>query len=432
MAVIIVSICASEFRDNDNMNSLHGIRVLDLSRVLAGPWCTQTLADLGADVIKIERPVTGDDTRTWGPPFLKDAQGRDTAEAAYFLGTNRNKRSLTCDIASPAGQALIRELVLHCNVFIENFKVGDMARYGLDYDSLKILNPKLVYCSVTGFGQTGPYADRAGYDYAVQGIGGLMSITGERDDLGGGPQKVGVAVADLFTGMYATVGILAALRHADQTGQGQWVDMSLLDTQVAMLANLGANYLVSGKVPGRAGNAHQNIVPYQVFEVQAPPNAAPGVKDHLILAVGNDGQFVKFCAVAGHPEIAADPRYAKNSGRVINRAELVPLLEAILKTRSKAEWLTALEAAKVPCGAINNLAEVVADPHVQARHMITSWNHPIEPKLRLMASPLKLSETPVRTDLPPPLLGQHTDEVLTQLLGYTATQLAQMRGQGVI
>ena len=432
MAVIIVSICGSEFRDNDSMNSLHGIRVLDLSRVLAGPWCTQTLADLGADVIKIERPVTGDDTRTWGPPFLKDAQGRDTAEAAYFLGTNRNKRSLTCDIASPVGQALIRELVLHCNVFIENFKVGDMARYGLDYDSLKILNPKLVYCSVTGFGQTGPYADRAGYDYAVQGIGGLMSITGERDDLGGGPQKVGVAVADLFTGMYATVGILAALRHADQTGQGQWVDMSLLDTQVAMLANLGANYLVSGKVPGRAGNAHQNIVPYQVFEVQAPPNAAPGVKDHLILAVGNDGQFVKFCAVAGHPEIAADPRYAKNSGRVINRAELVPLLEAILKTRSKAEWLTALEAAKVPCGAINNLAEVVADPHVQARHMITSWNHPIEPKLRLMASPLKLSETPVRTDLPPPLLGQHTDEVLTQLLGYTATQLAQMRGQGVI
>jgi len=432
MAVIIVSICGSEFRDNNNMNSLHGIRILDLSRVLAGPWCTQTLADLGADVIKIERPFTGDDTRTWGPPFLKDAQGRDTAEAAYFLGTNRNKRSLTCDIAAPAGQALIRELVLHCNVFIENFKVGDMARYGLDYDTLKLLNPKLVYCSVTGFGQTGPYADRAGYDYAVQGIGGLMSITGERDDLGGGPQKVGVAVADLFTGMYATVGILAALRHVDQTGQGQWVDMSLLDTQVAMLANLGANYLVSGKVPSRAGNAHQNIVPYQVFEVQAPLNAAPGVKDHLILAVGNDGQFAKFCAVAGHPELAADPLYAKNSGRVSNRAELVPLLEAILKTRTKAEWLPALEAAKVPCGAINNLAEVVADPHVQARHMITSWNHPIEPNLRLLASPLKLSETPVRTDLPPPLLGQHTDEVLTQVLGYSAAQLAQMRGQGVI
>jgi len=414
------------------MNSLHGIRVLDLSRVLAGPWCTQTLADLGADVIKIERPGTGDDTRTWGPPFLKDAQGHDTAEAAYYLGTNRNKRSLTCDIAQPAGQALVRELVMHCDVFIENFKVGDMARYGLDYDTLKLLNPKLVYCSVTGFGQTGPYAERAGYDYAVQGIGGLMSITGERDDLGGGPQKVGVAVADLFTGMYATVGILAALRHADLTGQGQWVDMALLDTQVAMLANLGANYLVSGQVPGRAGNAHQNIVPYQVFEVQAPLDAGPKAKDHLILAVGNDGQFAKFCAVAGHPELATDPRYAKNASRVSNRAELVPLLEGILKTRTKAEWLSALEAAKVPCGAINTLAEVVADPHVQARQMITAWNHPVEPNLRLLASPLKLSETPVRTDLPPPLLGQHTDEVLTEVLGYSAAQLRQMHAQGVI
>jgi len=432
MLVIIVSRSGFEFRDNDSMNSLHGIRVLDLSRVLAGPWCTQTLADLGADVIKIERPGTGDDTRTWGPPFLKDAQGHDTAEAAYYLGTNRNKRSLTCDIAQPAGQALVRELVMHCDVFIENFKVGDMARYGLDYDTLKLLNPKLVYCSVTGFGQTGPYAERAGYDYAVQGIGGLMSITGERDDLGGGPQKVGVAVADLFTGMYATVGILAALRHADLTGQGQWVDMALLDTQVAMLANLGANYLVSGQVPGRAGNAHQNIVPYQVFEVQAPLDAGPKAKDHLILAVGNDGQFAKFCAVAGHPELATDPRYAKNASRVSNRAELVPLLEGILKTRTKAEWLSALEAAKVPCGAINTLAEVVADPHVQARQMITAWNHPVEPNLRLLASPLKLSETPVRTDLPPPLLGQHTDEVLTEVLGYSAAQLRQMHAQGVI
>ena len=414
------------------MNSLHGIRVLDLSRVLAGPWCTQTLADLGADVIKIERPGTGDDTRTWGPPFLKDAQGQDTAEAAYYLGTNRNKRSVTCDIAQHAGQALIRELVAHCDVFIENFKVGDMARYGLDYDSLKSLNPKLVYCSVTGFGQTGPYAERAGYDYAVQGIGGLMSVTGERDDLGGGPQKVGVAVADLFTGMYATVGILAALRHAEHTGVGQWVDMALLDTQVAMLANLGANYLVSGKVPGRSGNAHQNIVPYQVFEVQPALNAEPGARDHLILAVGNDGQFAKFCAVAQRPDIAADPRYAKNADRVRHRAELVPLLEAILKNRTKAEWLPALEAAKVPCGAINNLAEVFADPHVQARNMITPWSHPVEPDLRLVASPLKLSETPVRTDLPPPLLGQHTDEVLNQVLAYSESQLRHLRDQGVI
>jgi len=432
MAVIIVSATRFEFRDNDKMNSLHGIRVLDLSRVLAGPWCTQTLADLGADVIKIERPVSGDDTRTWGPPFLKDAQGLDTAEAAYYLGTNRNKRSVTCDIAQPAGQALIRALVPHCDVFIENFKVGDMARYGLDYGSLKTLNPKLVYCSVTGFGQTGPYAERAGYDYAVQGIGGLMSVTGERDDLGGGPQKVGVAVADLFTGMYATVGILAALRHAQQTGMGQQVDMALLDTQVAMLANLGANFLVSGKVPGRAGNAHQNIVPYQVFEVQAPPNAEDGAKDHVILAVGNDGQFAKFCAVANRPDLAAHPHYAKNTDRVRHRAELVPLLEAIMKTRTKAEWLPALEAAKVPCGAINNLAEVFADPQVQARQMVTPWQHPIEPHLRLVASPLKLSETPVRNDLPPPLLGQHTDEVLAQVLAYSAEQLRLLREQGVI
>jgi len=414
------------------MNSLHGIRVLDLSRVLAGPWCTQTLADLGADVIKIERPGSGDDTRTWGPPFLKDAQGQDSAEAAYYLGTNRNKRSVTCDISQTAGQALIRELVTHCDVFIENFKVGDMARYGLDYPSLQKLNPKLVYCSVTGFGQTGPYADRAGYDYAVQGMGGLMSITGERDDLGGGPQKVGVAVADLFTGMYATVGILAALRHAESTGQGQWVDMALLDTQVAMLANMGANYLVDGKVPQRAGNAHQNVVPYQVFEVKTPADAPSGAKDHMILAVGNDHQFAKFCTVAAHPEIATDPRFAKNMGRVTHRAELVPMLESIMMTRTKAEWLSALEAAKVPCGAINNLAEVFADPHVQSRHMVTPWAHPLEPNLRLVSSPLKLSETPVRTDLPPPLLGQHTDEVLAEVLGYSAEQLAQMRANQVI
>ena len=406
------------------MNSLDGIRILDLSRVLAGPWCTQTLADLGADVIKIERPGTGDDTRTWGPPFLKNADGHDTAEAAYYLGANRNKRSVTCDIAQPAGQALIRDLVPHCDVFVENFKVGDMARYGLDYASLKALNPRLVYCSVTGFGQTGPYRERAGYDYAIQGMGGLMSITGERDDLGGGPQKVGVAVADLFTGMYATVAILAALRHAERTGEGQHVDAALLDTQVAMLANLGANYLVSGKVPGRSGNAHQNIVPYQVFEV-AP--AADGQKDHLILAVGNDGQYAKFCAVAGHPELATDPRYARNQDRVRNRAELVPVLEGIMKARSKADWLAALEAAKVPCGAINNIAEVFEDPQVRERGMVTTWSHPIQPALNLVSSPIKLSATPVRTDLPPPLLGQHTDDVLRTVLNYSDAQIALLK-----
>ena len=411
------------------MTSLSGIRILDLSRVLAGPWCTQNLADLGADVIKIERPGSGDDTRGWGPPFLKDATGHDTAEAAYYLGTNRNKRSVTCDIAQPAGQALIRELVQQCDVFVENFKVGDMARYGLDAASLLATNPRLVYCSVTGFGQTGPYRERAGYDYAIQGIGGLMSITGERDDIGGGPQKVGVAVADLFTGMYATVAILAALRHAERTGCGQHIDMALLDTQVAMLANLGANYLVSGRVPGRSGNAHQNIVPYQVFEV-AP--AADGHKDHLILAVGNDGQYAKFCDVAGCPELATDPRFAKNQDRVRNRAELVPALEAIMKQRTKADWLAALEAAKVPCGAINNIAEVFADPQVNHRGMVTQWEHPLQPSLRLVSSPMKLSETPVRTEMPPPLLGQHTEQVLRDLLDCSDDRLAQLRSGKVI
>lgn len=414
------------------MNSLDGIRVLDLSRVLAGPWCTQNLADLGADVIKIERPGSGDDTRGWGPPFLKDAQGQDSAEAAYYLGTNRNKRSVTCDISQAAGQQLIRDLVVHCDVFIENFKVGDMARYGLDYPSLSALNPRLVYCSVTGFGQTGPYRERAGYDYAVQGIGGLMSVTGERDDLGGGPQKVGVAVADLFTGMYATVAILAALRHAERTGQGQHVDMALLDTQVAMLANLGSNYLVSGKVPGRAGNAHQNIVPYQVFEVKPPEGSAPGVRDHIILAVGNDGQFAKFCEVAGVPALAQDVRYARNADRVRHRAELVPQLETLLRSRTKADWLSALEAAKVPCGAINNLAEVFEDPQVASRGMVTRWTHPLREDLSLVSSPIKMSATPVRTELPPPLLGQHTREVLTDVLGYDASQLAELQTQGII
>lgn len=414
------------------MNSLNGIRVLDLSRVLAGPWCTQTLADLGADVIKIERPGSGDDTRAWGPPFLQDAQGNDTAESAYYLGANRNKRSVTCDISQFDGQSLIRELVKHCDVFVENFKVGDMARYGLDYANLKALNPKLIYCSVTGFGQTGPYRERAGYDYAIQGIGGLMSVTGERDDLGGGPQKVGVAVADLFTGMYATVAILAALRHAESTGEGQQIDMALLDTQVAMLANLGSNFLVSGKVPGRSGNAHQNIVPYQVFEVKAPEGAAPGTRDHLILAVGNDSQFAKFCAVAGHPELALNPLYALNADRVRHRAVLIPLLETIMKTRTKTSWLESLEASKVPCGSINTLSEVFADPHVKERNMVSRWQHPIQADLQLVANPIKMSLTPVRQDLPPPMLGQHTADVLKELLGLSPEAQEALRAKGVI
>jgi crotonobetainyl-CoA:carnitine CoA-transferase CaiB-like acyl-CoA transferase len=411
------------------MNALDGIRILDLSRVLAGPWCTQTLADLGADVVKVERPIFGDDTRGWGPPFLKDSAGNDSTDAAYYLGTNRNKRSITCDIASAQGQDIIRAMALVSDVFIENFKVGDMARYGLDFASLHKINPRMVYCSVTGFGQTGPYRERAGYDYAVQGIGGLMSVTGERDDIGGGPQKVGVAVADLFTGMYASVAILAALRHAENTWQGQHIDMALLDTQVAMLANLGANYLVSGKVPGRAGNAHQNIVPYQVFEV-AP--TADGNKDHLILAVGNDGQYAKFCAVAGRPELSQDPRFAKNSERVHNRAILVPMLEEVMRTRSKQDWLSALEAAKVPCGAINNLAEVFDDPHVQSRAMVHTWDRPGTGPVNLVSSPMKLSATPVRNDVAPPLLGQHTEEVLGELLGYSSEKIQQLRKDAII
>ena len=421
------------------MNALDGIRILDLSRVLAGPWCTQTLADLGADVVKVERPPGpnhpgGDDTRGWGPPFLRGRDGADTAEAAYYLGANRNKRSITCDIAQPEGQALIRELAAQADVFVENYKVGDMARYGLDYERLRAINPRLVYCSITGFGQTGPYKDRAGYDFAIQAMGGLMSVTGERDDLpGGGPQKVGVAVADLFTGLYATVAIQAALRHAERTGVGQHIDMALLDTQVAMLANLGANYLVrgreDGKVPGRAGNAHANIVPYQVFEV-APD--AQGVPQHIILAVGNDGQFAKFCEVAGRPELAVDARFARNQDRVRHRDTLVPELAALMKTRGKADWLGALEAAKVPCGPINNLAEVFADEHVRSRGMVHGWTHPLADTLDLVASPLKLSATPVRNDLPPPLLGQHTAEVLNDWLGDSPQRWSELQRRGVV
>lgn len=407
----------------DSPLALAGVRVLDLSRVLAGPWCTQTLADLGADVIKIERPGSGDDTRAWGPPYLKDADGRDTSEAAYFLGANRNKRSLAVDLSTPEGQALVRRLAGQVDVLVENFKVGDLARYGLDAQSLQAENPGLVICSITGFGQTGPYADRAGYDYAVQGMGGLMSVTGERDDLpGGGPQKVGVAVADLFTGMYAAVAILAALRHRDATGQGQLIDMALFDTQLAMLANLGSNYLCSGQVPGRMGNAHQNIVPYQVFE------ASDG---HLILAVGNDRQFAKFCEIAGHPEWAADERFATNAERVRHRAVLVPLLEAVIHQRPRASWLRQLEAAKVPCGSINSIDEAFADPQARSRGTVVALPHPLTPALRLVASPIKLSATPVRYRHAPPLLGQHSDELLREA-GCSEAQIAAWRAAGVI
>jgi len=408
--------------------ALAGVKVLDLSRVLAGPWCTQTLADLGAEVVKIERPPSeghpgGDDTRGWGPPFLKDRSGHDTQEAGYFLGTNRNKRSVAIDITRPEGRDLVLALAERCDVMVENFKVGDMARYGLDAQSLRQRNPRLVTCSITGYGQTGPYRDRAGYDYAVQGLGGLMSVTGERDDLpGGGPQKVGVAVSDLFTGMYATVAILAALRHRDATGEGQSIDMALLDTQVAMLANLGSNYLVTRQAPQRAGNAHQNIVPYQVFTV------ADG---HIILAVGNDAQFRRFCLIVGCPELADDERFARNAARVRHRAVLVPLLADRLLLRSRTEWLTALDAAKVPCGPINDLEDVFNDPQVQSRGMTATIAHPHVDDLELVASPMKLSATPVQLRRAPPLLGQHTDEVLMEL-GLDAAQVLALRTSGVV
>ena len=408
--------------------ALDGVRVLDLSRVLAGPWCTQTLADLGAEVIKVERPPSaghpgGDDTRAWGPPFLKDREGHDTAEAAYFLGTNRNKRSVTIDLAHPQGQALVRRLAASCDVLVENFKVGDMVRYGLDAATLRAAHPALIYASITGFGQTGPYCDRAGYDFAIQGLGGLMSITGERDDLpGGGPQKVGVAVADLFTGLYACIAILAALRHRERTGEGQVIDMALLDAQVAMLANQGANFLLTQRPPRRAGNAHPNIVPYQVFE------AADG---HLILAVGNDAQFERFCAVAGCPELARDPRFATNADRVRARDALVPALAALMRRRTRADWLAALEAAKVPCGPINDLADLFADPQVRAREMVVPVTHPLSDALQLVASPLRLSATPVSVRHPPPLLGEHTDEVLAEF-GIDAAERERLRGLGVI
>ncbi|MCU0969351.1 MAG: CoA transferase [Rubrivivax sp.] len=408
--------------------ALAGVRVLDLSRVLAGPWCTQTLADLGADVVKVERPPSaghpgGDDTRGWGPPFLADREGRDTGEAGYFLGANRNKRSVTIDFSHPEGRALVHRLAAGCDVLVENFKVGDMARHGLDAANMLARHPRLVYCSITGFGQTGPYRERAGYDYAVQGLGGLMSVTGERDDRpGGGPQKVGVAVADLFTGMYAAVAILAALRHRDATGSGQAIDLALLDTQVAMLANLGANYLLTHRAPGRAGNAHANIVPYQVFE------AADG---HLILAVGNDGQFERFCRVAGRPDLAADARFARNADRVRHRDVLVPLLEPVLRSRTRADWLASLESAAVPCAPINDLDEVFADPQVQARGMTVRLPHPLAGEVELVSSPIRMSATPPAARHAPPLLGQHTDEVLAEF-GVDAAERARLRTLGVI
>ena len=401
---------------------LTGIRVLDLTRVLAGPWCTQNLADLGAEVIKIERPGAGDDTRQWGPPYLKDEQGNNTTEAAYYLSANRNKLSVALDIATPRGAELVRELAAQSDVLVENFKVGGLRKYGLDYDSLSQVNPRLIYCSITGFGQTGPYASRPGYDFMIQGMGGLMSITGERDDLpGGGPQKAGVAVADLMTGMYSTVGILAALHERARSGLGQHLDMALLDCQVAMMANQNLNFMTSGKAPRRAGNAHQNLVPYQVFAAR---------DGHLIVAVGNDSQFRNYCRVIGLPELSADPRYATNPQRVQNRDTLVPLLAERMETGERDMWLAELEAANVPAGPINTLDQVYQDPHVLARNMRLELPHPAAGKVPMAASPLKFSGSPVQYRHAPPMLGQHTRQVLQDRLGLSEDDIQALAQPG--
>ncbi|WP_207476593.1 CaiB/BaiF CoA transferase family protein [Arenibaculum pallidiluteum] len=400
--------------------SLAHLRVLDLSRVLAGPWAGQALADLGADVVKVERPGQGDDTRGWGPPYLKDADGRDTSEAAYFLAANRGKRSLTLDIASPRGGEVARALAARADVVLENYKVGTLAKYGLDYASLKAINPGLVYCSITGFGQDGPYAARAGYDFMIQGMAGLMSVTGEPD---GPPEKAGVALVDILTGLNATIAVLAALAHRDRTGEGQAIDMALFDVMVASMANQATNYLSSGRAPRRLGNAHPNIVPYQVFATS---------DGHIILAVGNDGQFQKFCAVAGRPEIAADPRFARNADRVRNRAELIPILETAIRERPSASWLEALERQGVPCGPINDMAEVFADPQAEARGLRVEMPHPAAGTVPLVASPFRLSATPVEYRRPPPLLGQHAGEVLADWLELGEDAIDDLRRAAVI
>jgi len=403
---------------------LSHLTVLDLSRVLAGPWCTQLLADYGATVIKIERPHTGDDTRAWGPPYLRDAHGHDTSEAAYYLACNRGKLSVALDFTRPQGQAIVRDLARACDVVVENFKVGGLAKYGLSYDGLRAVNPRLVYASITGFGQDGPYAERPGYDFIIQGMSGFMSVTGERDDLpGGGPQKAGIAITDLMTGMYAVTAILAALAHRDRTGEGQHIDACLFDSAVAMMNTLNMNYLTTGVAPARAGNAHQSIVPYQVFA------CADG---HVIVAVGNDAQFARFCEAAGTPAWSQDPRFATNAARVRHRDVLVPLVAAVVRTRSQQDWLDALQARGVPCGPINRLDQVFADPQIVARAMRRDLPHPLAGSVPQVVAPLKLSATPLAFDRPPPLLGEHTAEVLQARLGFDGAQLDALAAAGVI
>ena len=405
------------------MGALSHIRVLDLSRVLAGPWCAQNLADLGADVIKVERPGAGDDTRHWGPPFAKDAQGNDTAETAYFICINRNKRSITVDISKPEGQEIIRELAKESDVVIENYKVGDLAKYGLDYESLKKVKSDLIYCSITGFGQNGPYAHRPGYDFIIQGMGGFMSVTGEADDFeGASPQKAGVAIADIFTGMYASTAILAAVVHRDKTGQGQYIDMALLDTQIAVMANVSSAYLCSDKVPRRWGNATPIIVPYQTF---------PTSDGWIIVAVGNDGQFKHFVAAGGEAHLAENPLYLNNPLRVENRKSLISLLEIMTRRKTKAQWISLLEAVNVPCGPINNFQEVFDNEQVKARGVQIEVPHPTAGVMKLVASPMRLSETPVEVRMAPPTLGQHTEEILRERLNLSPQAINELQTKGI-
>lgn len=406
------------------MGPLAGITVLDLSRILAGPWATQVLADLGAEVIKIEKPGEGDDTRRWGPPWLASTDGTPTAESAYYLAANRNKRSVAIDLATPDGADLVRRLAAGCDVLVENFKVGGLAKYGLDWPSLSAANPSLVYCSITGYGQTGPNAHRAGYDAAIQAEAGLMSITGEPDGApGAGPQKVGVAVADLMTGMYAVAGILAALRHAERTGQGQHLDLALYDTQVGWLANQAMNWLVGSEVPGRRGTAHPNIVPYQVM---------PALGGYFMLAVGNDAQFRRCCEVIGLPALADDPRYTTNAARVAHRDTLVPLLAERFRTRPAAEWLAALEAATVPCGPVNGIDAVFDSEQARARGLRIDLPHPLAGHVPQVASPLRLSATPVEYRAAPPLLGADTHAVLAERLGLDESRIADLAARGIV
>ncbi len=407
-----------------NKPALGHIRVLDMSRILAGPWASQILADMGAEVIKVERPEQGDDTRSWGPPYATDRQGQDTSESAYYLSTNRGKKSVAVDLTQEAGQKIIRQLVSESDVLLENFKVGGLKKYGLDYESLSKINPEIIYCSISGFGQTGPYANRPGYDFAIQGMGGLMSITGQPDGLpGAGPQKVGVALADITTGLYATIAILAAITHRSETGEGQYIDLSLLDVQTAVLANQSMNYLTTGQAPVRMGNQHPNIVPYQSFKT---------ANGYLILTVGNDAQFERFCSLVKRQDLTRDQRFVTNKDRVKNRTTLIPIIEEIMLEKSSEEWLRDLDKENIPCGPINTIDKVFENEQIKHRNMEIEMSHPVAENLKMVANPIRFSKTPITYDRPPPLLGEHTKAVLSEVLDLDDSEIESLKKQRVV